>query len=105
MLSGWAYPDGMTDHVTDESWDFVVPPEGPEALVAEFHRRGIGPGQRLHVTLISDSHDSTADRQGDSDFDERARQFMPGFTGSFDSGDPDFAERSEEILKEIIAKQ
>jgi hypothetical protein len=71
-------------------------------LVAELRRRGIVPGQRLHLTLISSRHDAIADREGNSDFDERAREFMAAFTGSFDSAHPDFAERSEEILEETL---
>ena len=66
-----------------QEWDLTVPADDDE-LLAELHRRGIQPGQRLHV-VVSDGTDTT---------DETTQ---PEFFGSF-SGSADLAERSREIL-------
>jgi hypothetical protein len=75
-----------------DEWDFVIPPEGPEALVAELRRRGVVPGQRVHVTLTS--HDDTSEQPVEE------RPWRPTFVGSFASGVGDLGERSEDILRD-----
>ena len=88
-----------------DEWDVVVPADGEE-LLAELRRRGVVPGQRLHVRSgaaglqgapdvveISVPH-GPAGREGE----DADREALPDYIGSFDSGQPDLAERSEEIL-------
>ena len=68
-----------------EEWEVVVPADGDEFL-AELRRHGIWPGQRLHLSAIADSAPVDDD-------------ILPDYIGSFASGQPDFAERSAEILR------
>lgn len=61
----------------------TVPADDAE-LAAEFRRRGVRPGSRLHV-VVSDEPEASAEE-------------LPAYFGSFD-GPADLAERSEEILR------
>lgn len=53
-------------------------------LAAEFRKRGVRPGSRLHVTVSDPPEPSAAE--------------WPAYFGSFDGPD-DLAEKSEEILR------
>ena len=66
-------------------WDLTVPGDDAE-LAGEFRRRGIRPGQRVHVAVIANGAG------------EESGEALPGFFGSFD-GPADLAERSSEILR------
>jgi hypothetical protein len=68
-----------------EEWDVIVPADG-DKLLAELRRHGVGPGQRLHLTVLTDEQPA-------------ADESLPGYIGSFATGQPDFAERSAEILR------
>lgn len=61
----------------------TVPADEAE-LAAEFRRRGVRPGSRLHVTV--------------SDEPANAHEDVPAYFGSF-SGRADLAELSQEILR------
>ena len=67
-------------------WDLTVPAEDAE-LVAEFRRHGVLPGQKVHVSVVSNS----AERD--------TTNALPSFFNSID-GPVDLAERSSEILRE-----
>jgi hypothetical protein len=75
-----------------EEWDVIVPADGDE-LLAELRRHGVRPGQRLHLTVFADGQPSAADDD------------LPDYIGSFASGQPDFAERSAEILRAEFPSQ
>lgn len=66
-------------------WELVVPGDDAE-LVAEFHRHGVKPGQRVHVAVVDSNGSGTAGEE------------LPSFFASFD-GPADLAERSGEILR------
>jgi len=66
-------------------WELIVP-DDDAALVAEFRRHGIKPGQRVHVAVV-DGAEASADDAA-----------VPSFFSSFD-GPPDLAARSGEILR------
>jgi hypothetical protein len=68
-----------------EEWDVIVPADGDE-LLAELRRHGVRPGQRLHLTVFRDGQPGSDDG-------------LPGYIGSFATGQPDFAERAAEILR------
>jgi hypothetical protein len=53
-------------------WDFVIPPEGPEALVTELRGRGVVSGQRLHLTVAANTDKP---EEENADFHERERRF------------------------------
>jgi hypothetical protein len=78
----------MSDSGAADEWDVVVPADGEE-LLAELRRHGVRPGQRVHLRPVGGADDDTA----------RGTEPLPDFIGSFDSGQPDLAERSEEILR------
>jgi hypothetical protein len=69
--------------MTSAEWEMTVPADESE-LAAEFRRRGVRPGARLHVVVS----DEPADTHGD----------LPTYFGSF-TGPADLAVRSEEILR------
>jgi hypothetical protein len=77
----------MTSANAANEWELVVPDNDAE-LVAEFRRRGIKPGQRVHVALV-DGGAASADAAG-----------VPSFFSSFD-GPPDWAARSGEIPRAV----
>ena len=49
---------------------------------------GVRPGQRVHLRPVAGAGEDSS----------RETEPLPEFIGSFDSGQPDLAERSEEIL-------
>lgn len=61
----------------------TVPADDAE-LLAEFHRHGVRPGNRLHV-VVSEQSSASEEQQ-------------PAYFGSF-SGPADLAERSEDLLR------
>lgn len=69
--------------MTSAEWDITVPADDTE-LLAEFRRRGVRPGSRLHVIV--------------SDAPPNAEEQLPAYFGSF-SGPTDLAERSGEIWR------
>jgi hypothetical protein len=69
--------------MTSAEWDLTVPADDAE-LAAEFRRRGVRPGTRLHVVVSEDP--------------EPPAEELPAYFGSFD-GPADLAARSEEILR------
>lgn len=73
----------------ESAWDFVVPSSSDD-LMNELRRHGVQPGQRVHLSVVPALNEDEA---------------LDPYIGSFDSGDPMFAERSEEILDELIRKQ
>lgn len=73
----------MSDAGSADSWDVVVPADGEE-LLAELRRHGVRPGQRVHLSIAASA--------------EAGAEAVPGYFGSFRSGRPDLAERSDEIL-------
>jgi hypothetical protein len=74
---------------SESAWDFVVP-SSSEDLMSELRRHGVQPGQRVHLSVVPALEEDDA---------------LDPYIGSFDSGDPTLAERSEEILEELIRKQ
>jgi hypothetical protein len=77
--------DLMSSANAANEWELVVP-DDDAALVAEFRRHGIKPGQRVHVALVEGA-EASADAAA-----------VPSFFSSFD-GPPDLAARSGEILR------
>jgi hypothetical protein len=75
----------MRNMSSGQEWDLTVP-DDDAALLAELHRRGVRPGQRLHV-VVSESDDDARPRHTGA----------PAFFASF-AGPRDLAERSSEIL-------
>ena len=57
--------------------------------MSESRRHGVQPSQQARLSVVPDLEDDVLDP----------------YVGSFDSGDPTLAERSEEILDELIRKQ
>jgi hypothetical protein len=97
----------MSDADAADEWEVVVPEDDAE-LVAELRRHGVQPGQRLHVrplrsgdyvrggTVVTGAFEPS---QGEADEARAASVLEPEYVGGFDSGQPDLAERSEEILR------
>src|SRR4051812_45364908 len=56
------YPCRMASPLSDgDGWDFVVP-SGGEDLWAELRRRGVRPGQRVHLSIVRDAdHEQVED--------------------------------------------
>ncbi|MGH3727411.1 MAG: hypothetical protein ACRDTU_01510 [Micromonosporaceae bacterium] len=75
----------MADPQGAREWDLVVP-EDDERLLAELRGHGARTGQRVHLSVVPA-------------FDSQGSEELPEFFGSFDSGRPDRAERSSEILR------
>jgi hypothetical protein len=96
----------MSDGDTVEEWDVVVPDDGAE-LLAQLRRLGVRPGQRVHIRTTgaglegaSDRVEALAESEVGSSTGDGPAHGLPAFVGSFASGQPDLAERSEEILQE-----
>jgi hypothetical protein len=66
-------------------WELIVPDDDAE-LVAAFRRRGVKPGQRVHVAVVERAEDPLQAAT--------ARAFFASFDGP-----SDLAERSSEILR------
>ncbi len=77
----------MSDAGAADEWDVVVPADGDE-LLAELRRHGVRPGQRVHLRAVAGADVDAA----------QETEPLPDFIGSFNSGRPDLAERSDEIL-------
>lgn len=117
----------MSDAGAADEWDVVVPEDG-EQLLDELRRHGVEPGQRLHVRSATSGKHRSSDtasaarwtkptgamrsaktgnswsliEAGGARSSDEARTRSdpePEFIGSFDSGQPDLAERSQEILR------
>jgi len=106
----------MSDAEAADEWEVVVPDDDAEIL-AELKRRGVRPGQRLHVrNESSDKYRSattgkfvsktggtvrstTTGRYTGRQSGGRAEKTPPAFFGSVRGGQRDLAERSEEILR------
>ncbi len=118
----------MTDPGAADEWDVVVPEDG-EQLLAELRRHGVVPGQSVRVRSATSGGFRSADTSSGairakttgavrsssighfesggknagggqtSDDPPTMSEAEPDFIGSFDSGRPDLAERSEDILR------
>jgi len=109
----------MSDAGAADEWDLVVPEDDAE-LGAELRRHGVRPGQHLHVRTSGKYHSADTGRcvakgtagsktsgtvrsakTGRYDASEpngSAEKRRPAFFGSV-RGEPDLAQRSEEILR------
>ncbi len=70
--------------ISGREWELTVPDDDAD-LLAELHRRGVRPGQRLHV-VVSDGLAAAGRADG-----------RPSFIASF-AGPPDLAEQSRQLL-------
>lgn len=111
----------MSDAESADEWEVVVPDDDAE-LLAELRRRGVRPGHRLHVRNASSGKyrsATTGTRTSRRSVSKSSRTMgsaktgrhtgrqpgggagkaAPAFFGSVRHGQPDLAERSQEILR------
>jgi hypothetical protein len=79
----------VTAEVGSSSGDFEVPAED-DAVLRELRRHGVRPGQRWHLTLVSDR---------DLDDQTEGQNLLPGYVGSFRSGQTTLSARVDEVLE------
>jgi hypothetical protein len=91
----------VSDANASDEWDVVVPDDG-ETLLEELRRRGVKPGQVLHMRSAGSGRSEGAAAPSDAPRRRRPARHAdgaPGFFRSIHSGERHLGRRSKEILR------